>query len=202
MTYRAELRALARRFEPSAGELRDSSGLLVFDAGELSRQSISLPGKELVQPPSVKDIETINLLHGRKTAASPPHGTSTWLVGTEGIAAMKAQAADGRAVDVRTCKVDYGERRADVAITLLRRVSDRAAAGSESVKIERRPVAPRRPEAALDAPDDLLRVHLALAAAALLLRRLEFASFCGVRVRELRLLRQHITRAAEAHEAA
>ena len=80
VTYRAELRALARRFEPSAGELRDSSGLLVFDAGELSRQSISLPGKELVQPPSVKDIETINLFtlmkNGRITSTQR---TSTWL---------------------------------------------------------------------------------------------------------------------------
>ena len=108
VTYRAELRALARRFEPSAGELRDSSGLLVFDAGELSRQSISLPGKELVQPPSVKDIETINCftrLSPTKVAAV--QRTSTWLVATEGYAAMRAQAADGRAVDIRTYDVLY-----------------------------------------------------------------------------------------------
>ena len=108
VTYRAELRALARRFEPSAGELRDGAGLLVFDAGELSRQSISLPGKELVQPPSVKDIETINLFTRTKDGRiTSTQRTSTWLVGTEGLAALKAQAADGRAVDVRTYKVDY-----------------------------------------------------------------------------------------------
>ena len=108
VTYRAELRALARRFEPSAGELRDGAGLLVFDAGELSRQSISLPGKELVQPPSVKDIETINLFTRTKDGRiTSTQRTSTWLVGTGGLAALKAQAADGRAVDVRTYRVDY-----------------------------------------------------------------------------------------------
>ena len=108
VTYRAELRALARRFEPSGGELRDASGLLIFDAGELTRQAISLPGKELVAPPSVKDIETINLFTRTKDGViTSTQRTSTWLVGTEGLAAMKAQAADGRAVDVRTYQVDY-----------------------------------------------------------------------------------------------
>ena len=105
--YRAELRALARRYEPSSGVLRDEKGRAVFDFGELTRQQISLPG-DVAAPPSVKDIETINcftLLRDGKLEAT--QRTTTWLVATEGYAALRAQAADGRAVDVRTYAVDY-----------------------------------------------------------------------------------------------
>ena len=78
VTYRAELGRWRAASSRRRARIRDSSGLLVFDAGELSRQSISLPGKELVQPPSVKDIETINLFtlmkNGRITSTQrlPP----------------------------------------------------------------------------------------------------------------------------------
>ena len=99
---------MARRFEPSAGALRDDQKRPVFDVGELTRQQISLPGAEFRQPPSVKDIETINLFtrtaEGRISAVQL---TSTWLVAVEGMAALKAQAAEGRAVDVRSYSVEY-----------------------------------------------------------------------------------------------
>ena len=98
----------ARFPTPRSGELRDDKDRVIFDAGELTRQSITLPGQEFQAPPSVKDIETINcftkLKDGRISAVQR---TATWLVGTEGRAAIRAQAADGRAVDVRTYRVEY-----------------------------------------------------------------------------------------------
>ena len=105
--YLARLRALARRYEPAAGEVVDGAGRRVFDVGELTRQQLSLPGGAAV-PPSVKDIETINCFTRLSpTRVAAVQRTSTWLVATEGYAAMRAQAADGRAVDIRTYDVLY-----------------------------------------------------------------------------------------------
>ena len=109
--FAASLRITQRLY--AAGD-KTTDAPASYDTLECVRQALSSE-RSVLRPPSVKDVETI-CLYERKAPdyVVAYQRTATFLFPSDQLSAALADAANGRAVDVRTYRVEY-VRRPDAA---------------------------------------------------------------------------------------